>query len=373
MRILSLVPSIHDTSPGQRFRLEQWEPTLRQEGIAIDLHPFEDAALHSVIYTGGNSRDKLGLIMRAFRQRWKLVKRVRDYDAVYVFREAALLGPPIIERAIRRSGVPMVFDFDDAIFIPYKSPSNSYLSRLKFPGKTRELCKISMRVMAGNEHLADYARRVNSNVSIVPTTIDTAKYQPQESAGRGPVPVIGWSGSLSTVQHLETLRFALLKLAGKERFRLRVIGTNSYQLDGVEVDALSWRSNTEIDDLRKIDIGIMPLPDDKWSKGKCGLKALQYMALGVPAVCSAVGVNSAIIRHGENGFLATCDDEWVDRLRDLLKDSSLRDRLGSAARKTVVEQYSAEVVAPKVSALLLSMGAQPQLNPAAARPERATT
>src|SRR5258708_30768774 len=126
-----------------------------------------------------------------------------------------------------------------------------------------------MRVMAGNEHLADYARRVNSNVSIVPTTIDTAKYQPQESAGRGPVPVIGWSGSLSTVQHLETLRSALLKLAGKEPLRLRVIGTNSYQLDGVEVDALSWRSNTEIDDLRKIDIGIMPLPDDKWSKGKC--------------------------------------------------------------------------------------------------------
>jgi len=227
---------------------------------------------------------KLQLVSRNLGRRLSLVRRVKDYDLVYILREAALLGPPIFERLIHQLGVPIVFDFDDAVFVSYRSPSNGYLSYLKFASKTKTICRIASHVMVGNPYLAEYARQVNDRVTVIPTTIDTEKYRvPQRTERTGP-PVIGWTGSYSTVQHLDTLRGALTKLAEREPFRLRVIGTPAYELPGVEVEAMKWRADTELEDLSAIDIGMMPLPEDRWSKGKCGLKALQFMALGVPTI-----------------------------------------------------------------------------------------
>lgn len=360
MRLLAIVPSLYDTSPGQRYRIEQWEPLLRERGVEIDYYSFEDEALHSLIYEAGNLPRKLQLVSGAFARRARLMRRLREYDAVYIFREAALLGPAIFERLIHRSGVPMIFDFDDAIFVPYRSPSNGYLSYLKFPAKTRTICRLASHVMAGNPFLADYAREVNDRVTIVPTTIDTEKYKVDEAKRANEPPVIGWSGSHSTVAHLDTLRGGLQRLAKEERFRLRVIGTPSYELEGVEVEAMAWRAATETADLGVIDIGIMPLPDDRWSKGKCGLKALQYMALGIPTVCSPVGVNVDIIQDGSNGFLAATEDEWVEKLKRLLRSPELRERLGRAGRATVEEQYSAAVQAPRVYQILEAVARQPK-------------
>ncbi|HKQ06581.1 MAG TPA: glycosyltransferase family 4 protein [Blastocatellia bacterium] len=348
MHILALSPSLYDTSPGQRFRMEQWSPLLAGWGIEVDFHSFECAELNAVLYKPGNLRQKIRLVARAFARRRELLRSACDYDAVYVFREAALLGPPVFERQIHRRGVPLVFDFDDAVFVPYRSPSNGYLSYLKFPTKTRTICKIASHVMAGNSYLADYARQVNDRVTVVPTTIDTDKYTVERRDESSDFPVIGWSGSYSTVQHLDTLRGALTRLAKEEKFRLRVIGTPHYEIEGVEVDSLAWQSHTEVEDLRAIDIGIMPLPDDPWSRGKCGLKVLQYMALGIPAVCSPVGVNTEIITDNENGLIAATEDEWVAKLRQLLRSAEVRRRLGLAGRATVESRYAAATQAPYV-------------------------
>ena len=192
--------------------------------------------------------------------------------------------------------MPMIFDFDDAVFVPYVSPSNGYLSLLKFPGKTAAICRLSSHVMAGNTYLAEYTSKVNRNVTIIPTTIDTDKYTMAPDRPASDPPVIGWSGSYSTVQHLDTLRGALARLAASQRFSLRVIGTPGYDLPGVDIEAMQWRSESEIADLRPIDIGVMPLPDDDWSRGKCGLKALQYMALGIPTICSGAIITEQIFR-----------------------------------------------------------------------------
>ncbi len=353
MRLLAIVPNLYDTSPGQRFRLEQWEPALRARGVEIDWQPFECVELQALLHQPGKLARKLGLIAQALGRRLRLQARVRQYDAVYIFREAAVLGPALIERLVARAGLPVVFDFDDAIFVRYVSPSNGYLSYLKFPGKTDSICRLSAQVLAGNQYLHDHARQFNRNVTIIPTTIDTLKYQaaPKPLAPDG-IPVIGWSGSYSTVQYFDTLRGALQRLAQRERFKVRVIGTPSYELPGVAVEALPWRAATEVQDLSALDIGVMPLPDDPWSSGKCGLKALQYMALGIPAVCSPVGVNSTIIRDGVNGLLATTEDEWVERLTRLLRSAELRRQLGLAGRATVEQQYAAEVVAPQVFQVL---------------------
>lgn len=348
MRVLAVVPSIYDTSPGQRFRIEQWEPLLAERGVEITYAPFETESLRRVLYASGGSLGKISEVIKALGRRRRELKAVSDFDLVYLLREAALLGPAWFERRIHRSGVPMIFDFDDAVFVSYKSPSNGYLSYLKFPSKTGTICRLSAHVMAGNQYLADYAGRFNDQVTIVPTTIDTEKYTVTERAAEPPVITIGWSGSFSTVQHLDTIRDVFQRLAADEGFRLRVIGTPDYQLPGVDVQALPWRAETEIEDLREIDIGVMPLPDDKWSKGKCGLKALQYMALGIPTVCSPVGVNSTIIKDGENGFIADGMDQWVRVLTDLLHSAELRKRIGREGRRTVEQRYSAISQAPRV-------------------------
>ena len=353
MRLLAIVPSLYDTSPGQRYRIEQWEPVLNEYGVNIDYAPFETEELRKVLYSPGRYLTKLSAVAKGLSKRSRDVKDLSKYDLVYVFREAALLGPAWFESRIARSGKPMIFDFDDAVFVPYRSPSNGYLSYLKFPGKTATICRRSAHVMAGNPYLAEYASRFNNKVTIVPTTIDTDKYRANERPEKD-VLTIGWSGSHSTAQHLDTLRDTLKELAKTEKFKLRVIGEPNYSIDGVDFEAIPWRSETEVDDLLDIDIGIMPLPDDQWSKGKCGLKALQYMALGIPTICSPVGVNSEIITDGVNGFIADGQTEWIEKLKRLLHSKELRRELGMRGRETVESRYSAKVQAPRVFEVLKS-------------------
>ncbi|MFN2405192.1 MAG: glycosyltransferase family 4 protein [Pyrinomonadaceae bacterium] len=355
MRILALMPGLYDTSPGQRYRLEQWDPLLRERGVEITYAPFEDNELHSIVYKPGRMGKKLQLVTRNLARRLSTISKAKNYDLLYVFREAALLGPPVFERLIAQQRTPFVFDFDDAIFVSYRSPSNGYLSYLKFASKTKTICRLASHVMVGNPYLAEYAREVNDNVTVVPTTIDTQKYQVRPpKTDDGPL-TIGWTGSFSTVQHLDTLRGALKKLVETENFRLRVIGTPTYELSPLDVEAMPWRAATELEDLSTIDIGVMPLPDDNWSKGKCGLKALQFMALGIPTICSPVGVNTDIIQDNENGFLAGTEAEWVDKLSRLLRSDELRRRLGDAGRATVEQKYSAAIQAPRVHEIFKSV------------------
>jgi len=355
MRLLALMPSLYNTSPGQRYRLEQWDPLLKDRGVEITYEPFESQELHATVYKPGQLGKKLKLVGQAIGRRSALFNKIKNYDVVYIFREAALLGPPIFERLVHQTGVPFVFDFDDAIFVSYKSPSNGYLSYLKFAGKTKTNCRLAAHVMVGNPYLAEYAREVNDNVTIIPTTIDTEKYTPRPAKEKSGPLVIGWTGSYSTVQHLDTLRSVLKKLAGRESFRLRVIGTPTYKIDGVETEAMPWHAETELEDLAAIDIGMMPLPDDKWSKGKCGLKALQFMAMGIPTICSPVGVNTEIIHDNQNGLIAGPEEEWIEKFTRMLKSKELRERLGQAGRKTVEEKYSAASQAPRVYEVLKSV------------------
>ncbi len=355
MRVLALMPALFNTSPSQRYRLEQWEPLLRERGVEITYEPFEDEELHGLLYKPGLIAKKLQRVTSGLGRRLSLVRKTKHYDLVYILREAALLGPPVFEKLIHQQRVPIVFDFDDAVFVSYRSPSNGYLSYLKFASKTKTICRIASHVIVGNPYLAEYARQVNDRVTVIPTTIDTEKYQvsqPKDSSGP---PVIGWTGSHSTVQHLDTLRGALKKLAERESFRLRVIGTPTYECSPIDVEAMRWRADTELEDLSTIDIGVMPLPDDKWSKGKCGLKALQFMALGIPTVCSPVGVNTDIIQDDQNGFIAATEDEWVEKLGRLLRSRELRQRLGHAGRATVEQKYSAVTQAPRVFEIFKSV------------------
>jgi len=346
-----LTPEAKGVTPGQRFRIEQWDALLRSRGLELTYHPFLDSQTATLLKNPGRTPAKALHLLRLLLRRLRLATSSMECDVAYVFRETALLGPALVERMLKRRRIPYVYDFDDSVWIRYRSPANSFWSYLRCPGKTATSCRLADHVLAGNETLAGYARAHNSRVSVVPTTIDTERFRPGPARSSGTL-VIGWTGSYSTGPYLELVRPVLQRLARRFAFRVITIGAREFRLDGVDVDVRPWRAESEADDVRQFDIGIMPLPDALWERGKCGLKALQYMSLSIPAVASPVGVNREIIAHGDNGLLASTQEEWEAGLARLLADAALRRRLGEAGRITVERSYSARVHAPRVASVL---------------------
>lgn len=352
MNVLALVPYPLDSAPGQRYRIEQWAPYLREEGIDVHFEPFAAEALSTALYRPGHYATKAWHMTRAWLRRARTARRAAGFDIVYLYREAALIGPAWLERLVRRCNPRLVYDFDDAIWLPYVSPRNRYLSYLKAPGKTSAICRMAAAVTVGNEMLADFARRYNLSVSVVPSTVSLREYRPRPLPSADATPVIGWTGSHSSAQYLRVAEGALQALARRRRFRLLVIGLDDYRLEGVDVECRRWSAATEVEDLWAMDIGIMPLFDDPWSRGKCAMKAIQYMGVGLPAVVSPVGANREVVEDGACGFHAATEPIWIESLERLLDDDVLRGRMGSEGRKRIERRYSAESQAPRVGAIL---------------------
>jgi glycosyltransferase involved in cell wall biosynthesis len=350
-RVLALVPYPTGRAPGQRYRIEQWAPLLRQYGVDVTFSSFLSPRGMDVLYERGHVAMKLREMIHGYMKRVREVLELVAADVVFVYREAALLGPAWIERlfSLRR---PLVFDFDDAIYLRDTSRANSWAAALKPRTKVAAICRMATQVTVGNRVLARFAMRQGSDVTVIPSTIDTELYQVRPRR-RNSVPVVGWTGSTTTIRYLDALAPVLRRLHEKREFEVHVIG-GRVSIQGVSVRSMPWRAETEVEDVRGLDIGLMPLPDDEWSRGKCGLKALQYMALGIPPVVSPVGTNKEIVQDGVNGFHASTEEEWFDRVSLLLEDEGLRQRLGRAARRTVEEEYSARVHTPRLARLLAS-------------------
>jgi glycosyltransferase involved in cell wall biosynthesis len=362
--VCAFLPYPVDTVPGQRFRIEQWLPYCQAQGIRIDLFPFADEGLMRFLHRPGLWLRKALALAGGFLRCAGRLRAVKDYDAVLIYRTLCLAGPAVLERALPLFRRPIIYDFDDAIYQLDTSASNRRFGWLKFPGKTAALCRLSSHVVVGNAYLAEYARRHNPAVTVVPTSIDTERYRPAGRAANDQV-IVGWTGSSTSQNHLEMFAPVLREFFARHRgAQLRVVSNREPDLPGVPHVWRPWSPATEVDEVRQFDVGIMPIPDDPWARGKCALKALQCMAVGVPAVCSAVGANCEVIRHGENGFLASTPDEWLTHLAALCADPALRHRLGQSARKTVEQHYSmrrcADHFAQVIRQTLQAAGARPQ-------------
>ena len=235
----------------------------------------------------------------------------------------------------------MIYDFDDAIWMSGVSKGNRRLAFMKNANKTKTIIGLSDLVFAGNQFLANYALQFNKNVVIIPTTIDTEVYKPVARTIKEKI-CIGWSGSITTIEHMETKMQPLRAIKNKygDKVYFKIIGDARYSNYDLETQGFPWKKDTEVQDMSEFDIGIMPLPDDIWEKGKCGMKGLQYMGLGIPALMSPVGANLEIIQDGTNGYLPGTDEEWMQRLSLLIENASLRERIGEAGRKTVEDRYS---------------------------------
>ncbi len=345
-RLLLLAPA-PSSAASTRFRLEQFFPALREAGIEPELRPFLDERGFRMLYAHGHHAKKALAAAGAIVGRIADLGRAMGAAAVLVHREAALVGPPLVEWLLSRAlDRPLIFDLDDAVWVPYASPTYGALwSRLlKAPDKTFFTLAAARRVIAGNAYLAEQARRYSNDVTIIPTVVDTTLFRPAPRPSEPPV--IGWVGTHSTLQYLRSIVPALQRLAAQRRFVLRVVGA-TLDAPGVAVDNRRWTLENEVSDFQSFDVGLYPLVQDAWSLGKSGFKAVQYMACGVPVVASPVGVTTDMIRDGYNGFLASSDDDWVARLSALLDDAALRRRLGEAGRAEAESRWSLAQHAPR--------------------------
>lgn len=336
----ALVPNMAGVSAGQRVRIETWAEYLRRSGWTVDFYPFEDSALHEVLYQRGRKASKAFHLLRRYVHQFNCVRKLGAYDVVFVHQEAALIGPALLERLATRGGTPLIVDLDDPRFIPYRSPTSGHAARLKFPGKTDTLLRMADHVIAINDLIGDYASRFNASVTVVPNSIDMDRYHLAAPAP-GP-PRLVWIGAPSSAANLATISTALQRLQHDCAMTVRLIGAHASDLPGVEVETRLWSAETEVRHLQECHVGLVPVSDTPWNHWKLFHKAIQYMAVGLPVVARPVGSNTELIEHGVNGFLAETQDEWYELLRLLIDDAALRQRMGAAARATVVERFARE-------------------------------
>ena len=342
-RIFFIAPYPFGKAPSQRFRFEQYFTFLKEQGYEIEEHPFYDEKTWSTLYSEGKILKKVWGLIRSFARRKLLLFRLHKADHIFIHREVAHIGPPIMEwiiaKVLRRK---YTYDFDDAIWLANYSETNAKFHRLKAYWKVNYCMKWAHQVTAGNDYLANYARKFNQNVQVIPTTIDTEGHHNVHCDHDKEPVTIGWTGTHTTMRYLELLFPILKELENTYHFKFCVISNQAPEFELKSMEYVPWKKETEIEDLAQIQIGIMPLEEDIWSEGKCGFKGLQYMSLGMATILSPVGVNKTIVQNGINGFLADSAQDWKEKLEQLITDVQLRKKMGEAGRWTVEEHFSVE-------------------------------
>jgi len=345
MKVLFIEPYPTEGA-SSRYRVEQYVPYLENKGIKCTIRPFVSAKFYKILYKREFYLKKILYFIQSSIQRFFDIFRAVKADLIFIHLEAFPLGPPFLEYIfVKILHKKIIYDLDDAIYMGNISSANKFLKYLKCHSKIKGIIKISSHVIVCNEYLASYAEKYSKNVSIIHTSVDTDKFKPINKEKKENI-VIGWIGSHSTAKYLSDLRDVFLKLSAKYKFTVKIIGAGEgydFKIPGVNVVQLDWSLKDEIAQLQSFDIGIYPLPDDEWTKGKTGFKTIQYMSVGVPCVVSNIGANIDIVEDGKNGFLCTNKKEWIDKISYLIENADTRYKIGQAGRRTVQEKYSLNV------------------------------
>jgi len=302
------------------------------------------------------SRSKrLGAIFGAYVRRFIYLLKSRRFDLLWIEKELFPWLPSLGEILLDRLGIPYIVDYDDAVFHRYDMHPNTFVRSI-LGHKIDEIMRRAVMVIVGNDYLAERARQAGAKrVEYLPSVIDLDRYHVTPKSNNA-VFTIGWIGSPATADYLYLVEPALSKVCKGGKGRLVLVGSGQIELKGIPVEIRPWSEETEVTDIQSCDVGIMPLPDEPWERGKCGYKLIQYMACGLPVVASPVGINKQIIEEGKNGFLAATMAEWVDALKILRDNTELGNKMGKAGRIKVEAEYSVQVTAPRLADLLRSVG-----------------
>jgi len=359
-RILVLCPYPVGVAAGQRLKFEQYYDDWREAGWDIIVSPYMDPELWSVAHQHGRLGAKLAGTLKGLLRRIGDMFRVGRYDLVYVFMYVTPVGTSLFERLTRLLARRLVYDIEDNVLVGQALKGqfpNPLLRLLKGSGKARYLVRRADHVITSSPFLNDYCLTINEKraCTYISSSVDTDRFLPVNRFTNEGTVMIGWTGTFSSSVYLDLLRPVFQELARWRQFKLRVIGNFDYSLDGVDLEVVRWTAEREVEDLQAIDIGVYPLPLEEWVTGKSGLKAIQYMAFGIPCVATNVGTTPMLIRDGENGLLVRTEAEWLSALERLLDDPALRRRLGEQARKDAVANYSTQAVARDYRRVLASV------------------
>jgi len=342
MRIFFLAPYPQGESPSQRFRFEHYFPYLEERGFSYQFQSFWTGTGWKYLYKKGHSLHKAFYLLLGFLRRCFVLPKLLKCSFVFIHREVAPIGPSLFEFIIAKIlKKKIIFDFDDAIWLSNTSETNKVAARLKFHHKVEQICKMSWRVSVGNDYLKQYALTFNDHVTVNPTVVDTENYHSTQKEHKPKKkPIIGWTGTHSTSQYLQLIDQVMIELRNEIHFEWVIVSNEPVELKFPDVKFIKWDKKSEIRQLLQFDIGIMPLENSEWEKGKCGFKIIQYLSLGMPAVASPVGINKTIIEDDVNGFLANTPEEWKNFLKRLLLAPELRRKLGKAGRQKIIDQFS---------------------------------
>ena len=348
-----------ERSGATRFRLTQMLPYLKARGWDVRFEPFFEDDFFSGFYAKGNRFQKAKYLASRSARRIVSAVGASGIDAVFIQREAALVGPAYTEFILGSlKGLPIIFDFDDAIWhLDLPRSTHPIAARLlKDPSKCWYTMRHAAGIVAGSNYLARRAREVNPRVQVVPTVVSSATWTPLPGRFEGEflaegAPRIGWVGSHSTAHQLELVEPALRQLRAEGHdFEIHVVGAgDDFALDTVEVQSQPWKLDEEIQEFQRIDIGLAPMHSEPVYEGKCGFKQLQFMAVGVPCVSSCVGGARDFVVDGENGLVARRTEDWYRNLKALLESPELRQRLAHNGRRLVETQYCLERQGPRLA------------------------
>ena len=345
-KILFITPYPKDLAPSQRLKFEQYYSAIKKNNFEIETDAFIDEDFWSFIYLEGKWFRKILKTLLAYWHRFLLLFRLRNYDVIYIHLWYTPYGPPIFERIVTFLHKKVIYDIDDMVFLGHSSSANQLLMFLKGKNKMISLMKRSNHVITCTPHLDSFVRKFNSNTTDISSTINTDNYVPANEYSNDDVLTIGWSGSHSTSKYVYLLQDVLLELSKKYKFKLLVIGDPTFHIEGLDCESIKWVEKTEVKDLQRIDIGIYPLPNEEWVLGKSGLKALQYMALGIPTIASAIGANHRVIEDTISGKLVDSNEAWQRALEEYLLNPDLRKEHGLKARERVESFYSIKANEP---------------------------
>lgn len=356
--ILVICPFPLDIAPAQRLKYEQYFDHWRDSGYSVTVSPFMSRRLFDVAWTRGHLGTKILGTLAGTLRRWRDVLRIRRFDLVYVFLWVTPLGPSWSERIVRRLARALIYDIDDNVHIGQKLDPrinpNPLLRFLKGRGKARYLLRVADYVIASSPFLEASARELNhaGRAVYITSSVDVHHFRPRATRPDNPKCVIGWTGTFSSQTMIEDLAPMLRRLRETHDFEFRVVGNFDFAMEGTNLKVVRFDKAREIEQLDHFDIGVYPLTDDPFMYGKSGLKAIVYMAMGLPVVASAVGTTPLLYEHGDIGFMVRDDDEWLAALRKLMDEPGLRARMGATARRVAVEHYSREAVREQYLAVL---------------------
>ncbi len=353
MRILVVAPHMVGFAPGQRVRVESWADDLRDRGHDVEIAAMESEALNEVLHSPGQATHKVRLLIRDWTRQAKALVRAKDFDGVILHREASLVGPAILERIPALRGVPTIYDIDDPVFVPYRSPHNGRASTLKFHAKTDSLLRRSTAVTAINNRIGEYASEHNDSVTIIPNFVDASGYQTRSHQDLDGRMRILWIGSKTTLPNLESLAPVIAEVDQTHPLQLVVVGPAGATTSIENTEYHEWSPETERLVGATCDVGIVPVPKSPWADWKFYFKLIQYMAAGLPVIADDRGSNRAILERHCSGIAVKSHGDWARALTVLHESTELRARMGASARKAVDVHFDARHRGPLIEKVAL--------------------